>query len=80
MASGQEQLTRELYLKQISEKGDRDLLIEVAMGLYDVKDSCAKACGPADNRKQNLFNATGVSGFVVAVIVGVLDWLGKRGN
>ena len=67
MATGQDQLTREMYEKSIKDKPDRELLIEVAMGLYDMKDNCARACNPPTSGQQRAYNYTGVLAFVIAV-------------
>jgi hypothetical protein len=81
MASGQDQVERETYHKLITEKQDRELLIEVAMGLYDVKVNCSQICfSQPSTGKQRAFNYTGLAGFFVAVAIGIYEYITKKPN
>jgi len=42
--------------------------------ISDIKRNCPVCQG----RKQTAFNYTGLVGFVIAVIVGVCEWFGRR--
>ncbi len=47
----------------------------LAREIYEIKKQCAMCNQP--DRKQRVFNITGLVGFVVAVIVGLIEYFKK---
>ena len=73
MAAGQDQLTRIEYEREIkSLQNDHELLVRVAMDLYDVKINCAVNCKQPGNGKNIAFGAG--SGGVTAIIIFAIDY------
>jgi len=80
MVSGQDQLTRLEYEKELkSYQNDHELLIHMGLEIYDVKVNCARICpDPGTSRKQKAFNYTSIAAFIVALLAAFYDYVSRR--